>query len=229
MRKVMTLATAVAMMVSLLALPASAATLDELEEAVRLAQAAVDHWEDEVERLEGEITAKETEVAPQQDIVDDLEADLAVAENELALAEARLAELVAIQTACDELATPKLQNDCRNPTNQEYNGLRNNVIPHLAGIVDGIVGELEEAEGALTELQGELTALQGEKALAESELAEAEAALAAAKAELDAYNPAAPHPGCKGINNAQEQVAKNVPAKGKAPAALAAVADKLGC
>jgi chromosome segregation ATPase len=229
MRKVMTLATAVAMMVSLLALPASAATLDELEEAVRVAQAAVDHWEDEVERLEGEITAKEADVDAQQDIVDVLEADLADAEGELALAEARLAELVAYRAACEQLATNPERNQCRNPTNSEFNELTDVTVPALKETVDGIAGELEEAEGALTELQDELTALQGEKALAESELADAEAALAAAKAELDAYNPAAPHPGCKGINNAQEQVAKNVPAKGKAPAALAAVADKLGC
>jgi chromosome segregation ATPase len=218
-----------ALLMSMLAMPAAASTLDELEEAVRLAEQRVLYWEGEVDRLEGEIEEKEDEVDAQQGVVDDLKDDLTVAEGNLKVAEDRLAELVAERAECDKLATPPLRNACRNPTNPEYNNLNDNVVPALSEIVAGIAEDLIEAEGVLEDLEEDLRRLNEAKELADAELAAARIALELAQAELDAYNPEAPHPGCKGVNNAQEQVEKKVPVKGKAPAALAAVAEKLGC
>jgi chromosome segregation ATPase len=228
MRKFTTVLAAMLLALSMMAMPAMAdETVDALEQAVIDAQAEVDRLETKVSGLEDDIVEAEQAVADQQGIVDDLEAELEEAQAALKEASDDLAALIETRDACEELATNQLRNACRNPTNPEYNKLHDDVVPALQASEAEALEAFEAADLVLDGLKEELQELEDNKALTEADLDAARQALIDAEAALAAAS--STHPGCTGINNAKANVAKNVPIKSKAPAALEAVSQKLGC
>jgi chromosome segregation ATPase len=233
MRKFTTVLAAMLLALSMMAMPAMADGSPEyleLEQALANAQDKVDAAQETVNDLKDDIADAQADVDVQQEIVDDLKDDLRAAEAELKLAEDRLAELTKIRAACAALATNPERNQCRNPTNSEFNELSDTTVPDLSGVVAGIKRDVDGAVEVLEDLQevvdGLVVELGDEDSGALKELADAIIARDAAQEALDAYVPptAEVHPGCKGITNAQAKVSK-----GNAPAALAAVAEKLKC
>jgi chromosome segregation ATPase len=256
MRRFVTLISAMALMVGMLALPAAADHNDEhtaLQEAVEAAQAEVDRLEQEIADLEGELDDAEQFLEDAVIARDAAHAEVARIEGEIADAAAELEEaeaaLLIIQQQLDAYRTSQtLTDDGCNNRNQDrlacVEALADEAaklaeIDGLATEIEGLETDLATARDDLADREQDVTDAAAEVGRLEAELAEAErlkaladAELARAQAELDAYvDPVVEdeHPGCKGVKNAQEQVGKNGKGNGKAAQTLAEVAAKFEC
>jgi chromosome segregation ATPase len=244
MRRIITVVSAVALTLSLFTGAAAATTLSDLEAALIAAEEAVAAIELEIEDLRADLEIAEGELADataerdaQQLLVDQLEDDLEDAERALAEARATLQTLVEYRAACEELATNQLRNACRNPTNPEYNAALEDVLVKEAlrdeaqDAVDEAVEELERLQDIVDEQQDAVDSIEDAIGGKEAELLDAVAEREAAQKAVDEYVAPieAKHNGCRGVQNAQQQVAKTTNGKGKAAEALATVEAKLGC
>jgi chromosome segregation ATPase len=253
MRKLITLISAMALLVGMLALPAAADHNDEhaaLEQAVVDAQAEVDRLIDLVAELEGDLKDAEEMLADAEEALDDaqdevdrLQQELDEANDDLSHAIEHLAEL---EAARNLLLNPGGQ--CKGEGTQEgAECIRltreiaetNDAIEGLEEDIDELEGQLQTAEQVrddasdnVDDAQAEVERIQGLLREANVALVDAQQELEDAKAALDAYEDPAvedEHPGCKGVKNAQEQVVKNGRGNGKAAETLADVAAKFEC
>jgi chromosome segregation ATPase len=245
MRKIVTFISATALMLGLLSGTAAADHYEqhsELEEALRAAQELVVEIDAEIAELEDDLRAAkvaldaaEADRDAQALVVADLEQELRDAQGDLDAAQKVLDDLIAIREACDALPTNPERNQCRNPTNPAYNAavadvaVKTELRDDAQDAVDKEQAELDRLQDIVDDEQKKVDEIEDELAAKRVDLADAIEARDEAQAALDAWvEPVeAKHAGCKGVQNAQAQVAKN--SKGKAPATLEVVADKLGC
>jgi hypothetical protein len=258
MRRLITLLSAMALMVGMLAIPATADVVDpelaELEAAVTEAQAEVDRWEGIVGTLEARLERAEDRLADAIDARDDLRIEVADLREEVALARQALlnaqVELDGLLVALASFEASGHYNtdngDCNNRHGSGKAACEAARDAVLAGElkVGELEKELQQAEVDLASAERDLRVSEAEVILrrahvaslrallaaADYKLSQAEAELEAAEAARDAYEPAPgvepAHPGCKGLENAKEQVAKNGNGKGKAAQVLDAVSEK---
>ena len=229
MRKFTTVLAAMLLALSMMAMPAMAdetKTLEQLEQELAEAEAAVERLDGEVSDLKAEIVTKQGEIDVQQGVVDGLKDDLEDAEKDLGDAIIERNRLQALYDACTN-------NGCRNQLDHHVQGgpladAREDVT-EKQGVVDGINEDIEDAKEILGDLKDDLTDLKTDLETTEQELADARQAVIDLERAIAEFEKAPAHPGCTGINNAKANVAKNVTVKSKAPAALDAVSQKLGC
>lgn len=256
MRRIVTLISAVALATGLLT-GVAAAELDpvlvELQEAFDDAQAEVDRLEAVVSGLEAELALARQALADAVDErdakwleVEALEVALAGAEAELAVAQAAEATIRGLLAG---LGNTYKGGECNN-----RDGAKDTCEQYLIDLAAAVaevsekvaaVGEAEDdleiAEGELERLEeavvvagAEVGRLEGLLEIAADELESVVEIRDAAKVALDEYVPpvvpgATEHSGCRGIENAQQQVTKNGNGKGKAAEALVTVAEKFAC
>lgn len=223
--------------------------LARLEQAVEDAQAEVDRLTELVSDLEEELVDAEQALEDAQDAVDDAAAEVTRIEGELEAKEAELEdaieELVRLQGLAEELqaggsgrcANGVAGDGCREAAAAA--AAQASVVDDLEGEIDELNEDLADAEQALEDAEGDRDAAKAEVDRIAAELEQAREDLEAAEqvrdeaqAELDAYEPTVEgerHPGCNGIETAQEQVATNGKGKGKAAEVLAAKAEEFSC
>lgn len=236
MKKMTTVLAAMLLALSMMAMPAMAhdiKTLEQLEHELADAQADVVAAQTEVTRLEGELATAQQDVSDKNGEIENLQTALTDAEEALAAANAARDQAYAALTAFGR-SYDATKNECNNRDGVKvaceqaivaYSGTVMAVTDADAAVTT-IEDNIESAKEELGELVAMAEGLSTDKAAADSELAEAIIARDATQVAVDTYAPptAEVHPGCKGIANAQTKVSK-----GNAPAALAAVASKLGC
>jgi peptidoglycan hydrolase CwlO-like protein len=231
MKKAITTLAAMLLALSMMAMPAMAdePTLADLEAALAAAEAEVIILEAEVAALKAEIKATEDEIEVQEGVVDDLKGELKMAQDNLVAATSARDELQAAYDKCNPATSgPVNGNQCRGQLNGPIADADAQIVTQT-GLVADAQKAVDDAEKELGKLQGELSTLNTELALTEAELAAAKQAVIDAQKAIDDLEAAKVHPGCTGINNAKVNVAKNVPVKSNANAALAEVSKKLGC
>jgi chromosome segregation ATPase len=249
MRKLVTLISAMALLVGMVIVPAAAAddpVLAELERAIQDAQEVIDDLNDLIDELDADILEAKAALLAATAAYDAQVLVVAYLENERDDAYTALQEAVAVrddlQEQYDACASGSSGNGCRNSINNGPNGLaaakaevddkQVDYDSALAAFNAGVT-RLEELDGAKGEAQETLDGLEVALLKAESELILAEQAYADAVATRDAYLASLEnerHEGCNGIEKAVEQVSKGKSnGKGKAAEVLEAKAQEWNC
>jgi hypothetical protein len=255
MRRLTTLLTAAALLVGMLAIPAAAESINselaELQAAFDAAQAEVDRLTDVVEDLETRLEKAEVALAAailerddKRTEVTELREDVATARAALLLAEVERDGFEA--ALAGYRANDTLKDDGCNNRNGEKVDCETALLalPGAQADVHRLTAELATAEAELAVAERELFYSEAEVLLRRAHVLSLRALLAAANYKLDlavaerdaaqealdAYVPVTDeHPGCKGVKNAKEQVAKNGKGNGKAAVALDNVIEKFEC
>jgi chromosome segregation ATPase len=246
MRKLVTLISAMALLVGLVAVPAVADdTLAELEQAVADAEAEVAFWEDEVDRLEGALLLAKQVLAAAEEDRDAAQAAVDAAQDDVDDAQAELDAAVLVRDqiqaqyeGCSSLETSALMAQCRAALVASLNNANDAVddaqteLEAAQDVLDEATEELADAQTAVEAAQDDVDALEDELQDALDSLEAAEQALADAEAALEDYLAQQErHPGCNGIEVAHAEVSVKTAGKGnsKAAATLTNLARGFNC